>query len=75
MLELKIYVSNNVKNIFNGAHYYVEQGNKKIHIQDLIFEELDNSNNIIDYICEWYAPVILLSYLTRSDIDLSIRLK
>ena len=45
---LKIHVSNNIK---NGAQYYVEQGNKKIHLQDLIFDELDNSDDILDYIC------------------------
>ena len=56
-LESKIHVSNNVE---NGTHYYVEQGNKKIHLQDLIFDELDNSDNIIDYICEEYGLVILL---------------
>ena len=57
VLELKIHVSNYIK---NGAQYYVEQGNKKIHLQDLIFDELDHSDNIIDFICEGYAPIILL---------------
>ena len=32
----------------------------KIHLQDLIFDELSNSDNILDYICEGYAPIILL---------------
>ena len=58
VLELIIHVSSN--NIKNGAQYYVEQGNKKIHIQNLIFDELDNSDNIIDYICEGYGLMILL---------------
>ena len=39
------------------AQYYVEQG---IYLQDLILKELDNSDNILDYICEGYAPIILL---------------
>ena len=59
VLELKIHVSNDIK---NGAQYYLEQGNKKIHLQELIFDELVNSDNIIDYICEGYAPIILLFY-------------
>ena len=57
MLVLKIHVCNDVK---NNIQYYVKQGNKKIHLHDLIFDELDNSDNIIDYICEEYAPIILL---------------
>ena len=55
---LKIHVSNNIK---SDTQYYVEQGNKKIHFQGLIFDELDNSDNILDYICEGYFtynPVI-----------------
>ena len=48
VLVLKIQVSNYIN---NSARYYVEQDNKKIHLQDLIFDELDNSDNIIDYIC------------------------
>ena len=43
------------------TQYYVEHGNKKIHLQDLILDELDNSDNIIDYINLWkvctYNPV------------------
>ena len=57
MLVLKIHVSNDIK---SDIQYYVEQGNKKIHLQDLIFDELGNSDNILDYICEGYAPIILL---------------
>ena len=57
VLVLKIHVSNYIN---NSAQYYVEQGNKKIHLQDLIFNELDNSDNIIDYICEGYVHIILL---------------
>ena len=57
VLVLKIHVCNDIK---NSAQYYVEQGNNKIHLQDLIFYELDNSDNIIDYICKGYAPIILL---------------
>ena len=33
---------------------------KPMHLQDLILDELDNSNNITDYICEGYALIILL---------------
>ena len=29
----------------SDSQYYVEQGNKKIHFYDLIFDELDNSGN------------------------------
>ena len=61
MLVLKIHVSNDIK---SDTQYYVEQGNKKIHLQDLIFDELDNSDNIIDYICEGYGHIILLFYKT-----------
>ena len=56
MFVLKIHVSNSIK---SDTQYYIEQGNKKIHLQDLIFDELVNSDNIIDYICEGYAPIIL----------------
>ena len=51
---LKIHVCNDIK---NDIKYYAEQGDKKIHLSDLIFDELDN---IIDYICEEYACIILL---------------
>ena len=57
VLVSKIHVCNDIK---SDAQYYVKQGNKKIHLHDLIFDELDNSDNIIDYICEEYAPIILL---------------
>ena len=33
VLELKIHVSNDIKNC---AQYYVKQGNKKIHLHDLL---------------------------------------
>ena len=47
VLVLKIHVCNDIK---SDTQYYVEHGNKKIHLQDLILDELDNSDNIIDYI-------------------------
>ena len=46
VLVSKIHVCNDIK---SDAQYYVKQGNKKIHLHDLIFNELDNSDNIIDY--------------------------
>ena len=49
---LKIHVCNDIK---NDTQYYVELGNKKMHLPDLIIDELDNSDNIIYYICEEYA--------------------
>ena len=53
VLVLKIHVSNDIK---SDTQYYVKQSNKKTYLQDLIFDELDNSDNI----CEGYVPIILL---------------
>ena len=59
MLVLKIHVSNDIK---SDAQYYVEQGRvtRKSIPPPLDFDELDDSDNILDYICEGYAPIILL---------------
>ena len=48
---MKIHVSNDIK---TDTQYYVERGNKKIHFQDLIFDELNNEKPAIYKICNWY---------------------
>ena len=62
-----------INDVKSDTQYYVEQCNKKIHLQDLIFDELDNSDNIPDYICEGYAPIILLfDKISRRFVPISL---